>query len=301
MQTLTDESRIRARVFDVIRRIIDIPPMDGGTIRDSRKDWLKPPHITQFKGIDPILLYGRDEWFFNPLDCTPLVVWPIDVCTIQENARDFGLLVQRFRSVTPKEVRGYASRISPFMLRRDVGAEDRGKFLTASGLHAYLGGRWPSAQKRTLWEGSEDNPIPTKEAHSTNNDTLDAGGLAIAIALRHRYEWAVNIGFEKSPSVRIVTDPTGMKELFRLRDVTDGRDRRDALMTWVSDHWRKQRDDSDVETYVRRHLRGSRKFEWRGMECEIIPSQFDVEQRDSFIAERNAMRREGSDKRKTAA
>jgi hypothetical protein len=129
---------------------------------------------------------------------------------------------------------------------------------------------------------------------------LDNGGLAIAVALRQRYEWAVNIGFEKSPSVRIVTDPTGMKELFRLREIADGRDRRDTLMTWVSDHWRKSREDEDVEVYVRKHLRGGRRFEWRGMECEIVPAQFDLEQRDRLIAERAAMKHSGSDRRPAA-
>lgn len=303
--TNRDESKIRARVFDVIRRIIDIPPLTGSVVKKTRKDWLSPPDISQFKGIDPILLYGTNEWFFDPADCTPLVVWPIDVCTIhQQNALDednFGLIVQRVRSVTPRDVRGYASRISPFMLRHDFGAEDRGKFITGSGLLAYLGGRWPSAQKRTLWDTIGKTDIPTKEGASVADRHLDNGGIAIAIALRHRYEWAVNVGFENSPSVRINTDPTGLKELFRLRDVADGRDRRDALMTWVSDHWRKERGDADVETYVRKHLRGSRKFEWRGMECEIVPAQFDIEQRDRLIADRAEMRLAKTDKRKSAA
>lgn len=298
MEMLHDESKIRARVFDVIRRIIDIPPLKGSTTREARKDWLRPPHITQFKGIDPILLYGsKDDWFFHPDDCTPLIVWPIDVCTIQTKGTEFGLLVQRVQSVTPKQVRGYASRISPFMLRRDIGAEDRGKFITASGLLSYLGGKWPDAQGRVMYEGKAE--IPVREGVVADN--LEVGNLAIALALRQRYEWAVNIGFEKSPSVRIVTDPTGMKELFRLRDVADGRNRKDALMTWVSDHWRKNRHDSDVEVYVRKHLRGERKFEWRGMECEIVPSQFDLEHRDRLIAEREALRRAGADKRQTAA
>jgi hypothetical protein len=298
MQALLDESRIRARVFDVIRKIIDVPPLTGSTIRNARKDWLKPPPLTQFKGIDPIALYcTADDWIFDPKDCTPLVVWPIDVCTVHNNSSEFGIVVQRFRSVLPKDVRGYASRISPFMLRHDFGAEDRGKFVTTSGLLAYLGGRWPDAQKRVTYD--ERSEIPTKD-NGVSDGRLDNGGIAIAIALRQRYEWAVNIGFEKAPSVRIVTDPTGLKELFRLREVADGRDRRDSLMTWVSDHWRKERRDDDVEVYVRKHLRGARKFEWRGMECEIVPSQYDLEQRDKLLADRVAMRTAGIDKRAIA-
>jgi hypothetical protein len=283
--TSLDESKIRARVFDVVRRIIDIPPASGSNLKNLRKDFLRPPPMKEFQGIDPVLLYkDQRQWFFHPRECTPKILWPVDVCVIQPSGGDdIGLLVQRWRSIQPREVRGYAKLVSPYMMRRDVGAESAGQFVTVSSLHSYIGGRWPFA-----------------DAQPTSDNLLDAGGLAIAVALRQRYEWAVNIGFEDLPSVRIATDPTGMKELFRLRDVADGRDRRDALMTWVSDHWRKDRVDPDVERYVRKHMRGAAKFDWRGMVCEIKPSQFDLEQRDAFLQEREAMRKAGSDKRVSA-
>lgn len=283
---IMEESKIRARVFDVIRRIIDIPPLSGQPIRNARKDWLRPPPIHEFKGIDPFMLYQREgDWMFRPEDCSPAVVWPIDVCVIKQGTENdwSKLMVFRYRTVRPKDVRGYANRISPFMLRRDVGVEDRGTFITASGLLSYIGGKWPDAVTANGYDKYQD-----------------VGGFAIGLALRHRYEWAVNIGFPNSPSVRFSTDPTGLKELFRLRGVADGRDRRDALMTWVSDHWRQDRTDRDIETYVRKHLRGTTRFEWRGMECEIKPSAYDIEQRDRYVAERAAMRKTGTDKRPAA-
>jgi len=298
MSTINDESKIRARVFDVIRRILDVPPLKN---KNARKDFLAPPPISSFRGVDPALLYeGDDWWVFNPRECTPSIIWPIDVCLIRGNADSnpdfFDMYMMRLRSVTPKEVRGYASRVSKYMLRKDVAVHDRGKLITASGILSFVGNSWPDAQKRILWEGSEDNPIPVR-AHDVSDGYLDLGGVAIAIALRQRYEWAVNIGFENTPSVRIATDPTGMKELFRLRDIQPGRDRRDALMNWVSDHWRKNRYDPDVEIYVRKHMRGGTQFDWRGFSCEIVPARFDIEQMDKFIAERSAMRVAGSDRR----
>jgi hypothetical protein len=268
-------------VFDVIRRILDIPPEDIKKAK-VRRDLLAPPPITTFKGIDPTFLYDYDGWFFKLKDYTPDIVWPVDVCIISPKAVSGGLQVMRFRTIAPKEVRGIVHRISPFMLRVDVGAELDSEIITAAVIMSYLGGKWSRAEKVR----GEDPP-----------DFIDQGNIAIGIALRQRYEWAVNIGFENTPSARIVTDPTGMKELFRLRDVAPGRDRRDMLMNWVSDHWRQDRRDDDVETYVRKHLRGGTKFDWRGMECEIIPARFDIEQRDRFIAERENMRRSGSDKR----
>jgi len=186
------------------------------------------------------------------------------------------------------------------MMRLDVGAQDGGKFITARTILSYLGGVWTEANTRVLHGGTSKSPIYLHEKNEPNT-FAQKGGLAISMALHQRYEWAVNIGFENTPSARIVTDPTGMKELFRLRDVAPGRDRRDMLMTWVSDHWRQDRRDDDVETYVRKHLRGGTKFDWRGMECEIVPARFDIEQRDRLIAERESMRRSGSDKRSAGA
>lgn len=208
--------------------------------------------------------------------------------------------MQRYRSITAKDVRGYVNRVSPFMLREDFGAEDRGTFITATGILSYLGGKWCNAEARMLWRNTVHNPIPDRD-NGVCRDSLQRGGIAIGIALRHRYEWAVNIGFSNTPTVRISTDPTGMKELFRLRDVSPGRDRRDALMNWVSDHWRKERFDPEVETYVRKHLRGGTKFDWRGFECEIVPAGFDIEQRNRLIDERKKMRTAGTDKRLVSA
>jgi hypothetical protein len=294
MSTMNDESKIRARVFDVIRRVLDVPSLK---VNNARKDFLAPPPMSSFRGVDPALLYeGDDWWIFNVRECTPSIVWPIDVCLIRGSADLYDMYMMRLRSVTPKEVRGYASRISPFMLRKDVAVHDRGKLITASGLLSFFGGRWSDAQKRTLWEGTADNPIPARTGN-VSDGYLDLGGVAIGVALRQRYEWAVNVGFSNTPSVRIATDPTGMKELFRLRDVQPGRDRRDALMNWVSDHWRQNRRDPDVEIYVRKHMRGGTQFDWRGFNCEIIPARFDMEQTDKFIAERDAMRVAGSDRR----
>lgn len=296
---LTDESRIRARAFDVIRRVLDIEPMKVGD--DRRRGLLAPPPLFVFKGVDPVMLYGDPDWWvFNPSECTPSIVWPIDVCLMQGKNDEFGFTLMRLRSVKAKDVRGCASRVSPFMLRKDVCVDDRGKRVTASGLLSYLGGKWVDGQKRTLWAGSADNPIPIRD-DGKSDGYLELGAAAIGVALRHRYEWAVNVGFSDTPSVRIVTDPTGMKELFRLRDVNPSRDRRDALMSWVSDHWRQNRRDPEVETYVRQHLRGSTKFDWRGFACEISPAAFDVETRDRLIVERNEMRTRGSDKRTAVA
>jgi hypothetical protein len=294
-----DDSKVRARVFDVIRRFLDVDDAPKSTNKDVRRDWLAPPPKASFKGIDPIFLYGTDEdWFFNPHDCTPDVLWPVDVSLIVEDSysdNGIGLSIQRLRAVTAKDVRGYARRVSKFMLRRDTYAEIDGRMFGGSGLMSYLGAEWIDAENKTFWLRGD---IPTKSFGKAGLAVeRQAGNLAVALALRQRYEWAVNIGFENTPTVRIVTDPTGLKELFKDREPIPSKDRKDALMTWVTDHWRQLRYDPETEGYVRKFIRGTTKFSWRGFQCEIKPAAYDMERIEKLKQERAEMRAQGIDRR----
>jgi len=68
-------------------------------------------------------------------------------------------------------------------------------------------------------------------------------------------------------------------------------------MTWITNHWRQKRHDPDMEIYVRKHLRGATQFNWKNMNIELTPSQFDIDKRDALIVEREAMRTVGTDRR----
>lgn len=285
-----DRAILRGVALRIIREILEKPLfMDK---RDARRDWLAPPPLSTFTRLEPIG-FGLDQddfWVFHPKVCTPDVVWPLDmgmVCDCAGSAKDFAM--SRFYTVTAKQVRGYASRIGPFMVREDVAQMFNGKLVTTAGLFVWLGGRWSDAQNRVLWEGH----IPNRSFTLTESDR-NQPAMATALALRQRYEWAVSLGLDSSPSIRFATDPTGIKEVFRIRDLPEGKDRREALMTWVTDHWRQDRNDDDIEVYVRKHLRGTTRFHWRGMNCELLPSQFDMDQRDRLQEEREAMKRAGT-------
>lgn len=88
--------------------------------------------------------------------------------------------------------------------------------------------------------------------------------------------WSVKFSLPQSPSVSIPTDPTGVKELLRMRDVPDGKSRREALKHWVKEHFRKNRNDPSVEHSVRAHLRGADCCNWFGLMCKIVPSKIDL-------------------------
>lgn len=102
--------------------------------------------------------------------------------------------------------------------------------------------------------------------------------LAIGAELTYRQHWRVSIGVDSSPSVCFPTDPIGIRDVFRLRDIPPGKSRRAALTHWVREHWRKKRDPSASDlSKVREHLRGASEFSWNGLRCRIVPSISDQE------------------------
>ena len=110
--------------------------------------------------------------------------------------------------------------------------------------------------------------------------------------------WQVLTKFDEvCPSLTLLTDPTGVKEFWKLRDVPVGKKRRDALLHWVNDHWRKKRNDPDVEVYVRKHLRGSKSLTYKSFSAKIVPSEKDQLDVEIAKAERKAMRDKKNDLR----
>lgn len=184
------------------------------------------------------------------------------------------------------------TRFGPFMVRMDTAQVIDGVLTTAAGVYVWMGGKWTNADARGTYTGEiRDSP------HCLSEQDRLQPLMATAIALRQRYEWAVSLGLEDSATIRFATDPTGMKDLFRIRDLPEGRDRRSALMTWVSDHWRQDREDPELEVYVRKHLRGAVEFKWQGMSAELSPARYDLEMREKHIADRQAMAVAGTSKR----
>lgn len=203
------------------------------------------------------------------------------------------MILNRVYSITPRDYRGVIHKFSPFMVRVDHAQTFGGEMYSFSAIMAWLGKQWISA-----CADPNDGVTPSfsRMQCCIRDDAKTA--MASAVALRQRYEWSVSLGLEHSPSIRFSTDPTGVKDIFRIRDLPEGRDRREPLLSWVLDHWRQTRNDPDMETYVRKHLRGAVSFSWQGLDVELTPSQFDVDQRDRLVAEREYMRARGEDKRR---
>lgn len=298
--------RLRHRALSVIEAITaadDLWKRERGT-------HMMP--MAYYQNISLELLYGDDDWFvFHPEETTPHVIWPINVCILidQRETGDalFDFALSHVRSASARDLRGKARLFSKYMVNH-VASGLSGDFIngfkTTGGVSipcAYMSGKWVETRAGLKYnETRHGDPLPVPNWFRSDPNSATVPALAIGIALRHRYEWAVSIGRDDGPSARVAVDPTAIKELFKFRDAPDGKIRRSSLMTWVSDHWRQTRKDADVEAYVRKHIRGNASFKWEGLNVAILPPEFDLELEDRLIDDRSAMKRAGEDRRRTA-
>jgi len=120
--------------------------------------------------------------------------------------------------------------------------------------------------------GVEERPV--KEQIHANITWL------MSAALTSRYNWHVALGREDGFRICLPTSPRGCLSLFKTRDRKAGAARRASLRHWVQHHWRSV---SEIDlAYVRDHLRGATIFNWRGFNCEILVSAFDLEKNEFF-------------------
>lgn len=79
--------------------------------------------------------------------------------------------------------------------------------------------------------------------------------------------WHVTLGYENGLRLKLRTDEEGSKEVFRLRDLPEGRARRTALKHWVSGHYRTRPKQTKVKSF----LRGAEEFVWNNLYYKIEP------------------------------
>lgn len=235
--------------------------------------------LKSMDGAIPLLISGQEtdarsgavNDFTVLLSPGPPGIWPIDVVSLQDAGEGFpegSLQFNRTRSISAKEARlTGASLFAPRMLMEEVvGARPDGTTKSGKAPYAFLGGRWVMAAPHAI-EGGSTSIVEDRAIR-----------VALGLALSVRYEWTVWIGHGEGPRVRFLSDPLGAREVFRLRDLPAGRDRRAALRHWVSAHARKRRGaDAEAEQWIARHLRGATDFVWNGLRCRIEPPAYDVE------------------------
>lgn len=133
-----------------------------------------------------------------------------------------------------------------------------------------------------------------KSIRATQANIMLAG---LAVGMKGNWSAKVKVS-DNIPSLTVLTDPTGVKELWKLRDIPDGKKRRDALLHWVSQHWRQNRKDPEVESYVRKHLRGATEFRHGEMSVVVQPSEKDNVEIEFAKRDREMLRNKKEDLRK---
>jgi hypothetical protein len=108
-----------------------------------------------------------------------------------------------------------------------------------------------------------------------DDDMASVIATALGVQFNRDYDWRILLRFDNGPSISFVTDPLGTMEIFRLRDIPNGKSRRVALRNWVQAHWRRKRSDDAEASRVVAHLRGAEEFTWNGLSGKIVVAPYD--------------------------
>jgi hypothetical protein len=274
--------RVEDEVDFMLDRLIFAKKMD---VREARKDCLFLPHQMMplwmnIRGVHDDMLFSVGEDVNHPK-----LVWPLKFGMASILYDDQGQFVQcaGFQSVPAKALRGkYRFVNNKYNIAYYYGRTiEELQFLSAVEFASWAGSRWRSSQRlrfdqEFIKNVKDAGTAPIERYVDKGEDDIGAScAQGQAAALTYRYEWGAQFSIGGSAKVIVPTTPKGVLELFNDRDKPEDRDRRAALRHWVSQHRRQTKPQSF--TQVKAHLRGETKFEWRGFDVQIVPSQFDRE------------------------
>lgn len=289
-------------VLAFIEGLLDL--MDKGHARREYKGNVAGIHVI------PIHYFQRVHPLLNPIsaasrdldeervfpDVTPSDLdgetWDFSAITkYEDDPEGSSYTLRRYRRASVKELRG-RGRIYSSMVNESavacISPEDGG-YVSARFYTFFVNGKWVLEERPQVndsmfcpeWVNGQSLTLGTK--CDSNWDP----SIALGLQFNEQYEWHVDIQRGDSIELSFETDPYGAQEIFRLRDIPDGKKRRAALRNWVTQHWRKTRD---AETSVRRHLRGAEQFVWNDLRCVVRPSADDLKMNERYRIEREAQR-----------
>lgn len=99
--------------------------------------------------------------------------------------------------------------------------------------------------------------------------------IAISMGYEDYFHWKIRVKMpEWEKSIEVWINPANIKDVFKLRDIQDGEQRRKALKHIVSAHKRTLKSGETID--IMRYLRGKEKFSQNGYEMTIYPSKDDI-------------------------
>lgn len=252
---------------------------------DERKDALLPKsRLSSYNGFEVMggSLSHSDDFILVSDDPSDLAIWPMDARAAFP--KDGGWLFKRVKTINPAIWRGRLRLVLPRMFEvSEMWVGPNGKAFSSVAPYGVVNkGVVDAFAHNHPGAGLIVNPGNVYADGSRMDDgtmrvpTIDIR-IGQGIEIRREYLWSVLVGEDAEIRARFSTDPTGIREVFRLRDIPPGKSRRTALRHWVSSHWRQSRPPSAIDrAFVRQYLRGAVDFSWSGLQCTIEPSRDDI-------------------------
>lgn len=213
----------------------------------------------------------------------PALTYGLDTTLIMDDAdhKDDNnhFVVSRIRSLRPPDVRGRVKQYMPQMVELTDAFYDA-QIARADTAQVIMGSTGNGS-----WHCLTPGTVPDADKDAIHSRIIQ---VAIGVEFSRRYQWTVELSLGHLSSLLVPTDPEGIREVFKFRDIPSGRERRLALRHWVQEHYRQSRTVEGAETKVREHMRGATEFDWQDLHCRIRPSQFDIERDDTSKAIREA-------------
>lgn len=260
--------------------------------------------ISFFKEVDPIniakvlnVVDANEERYFGDVKFSDLG-YRLDVCTMVAHTAEDGdshsehlgvplFDLQRWRRISAIYARGKIRKFCPVMVEATYGI-------------LYEGGQLHTARSIFGTDEHGMSRIDDFQQKDTYGNTSILFGdvkrfqIALAVQFNRRYEWRAVIESEETgASISLVTDPNGSKELFKLRDIPEGKARRPHMKNWISEHWRHAPlyPDPEESIRIRQHLRGRTEFTWNGYTLKIIvpPAELELNEKLKIRSQTQAL------------
>jgi hypothetical protein len=237
------------------------------------------PGGSEWVALDPA---GEERDFLD-------AVWPLDFgCVTYKEDKD--LPYYFLHHVEPADVRELRGKIKIVPTRivhsRTMFLYDDGSWRADWAPLGLVGGTWQyldegitrqrGAGIHCYESGRSASSVARREIHESMS-------ILTSMALTERYSWHVSLGLPAGPRLLLPTNPGGCLALFKDREKGVAEQRRRALRHWVRNHFRNT--DAENLAYVRDHLRGATDFNWYGLGCRLMVSQFDLEKNEEFRLE----------------
>lgn len=190
----------------------------------------------------------------------------VDLTVLKDGvAEGLQLQLMRHRLMLPKEKRGFYFAGFPAVETVYCHIRQEGTFNTGKVFYVRRGKLWTRAT-------GDNNPMgkPYDGDHTNNIQAV------FGLIFQQYFKWKVTLGYEGFPHISLTCTPEGAREVFRLRDLPEGKMRRTAIRHWVGEHVRRKKSDPNEFVKVLDYLRGETVFTWNGLRCSIQPSRSDL-------------------------